>query len=392
MASRQRLRLLPRCGPRRRLCGCRSDPRRRRSHAPRRSANPSPSHRRPRSAWPSRNARSATSCPASRSRRAPPASAGRRCVAALNDAKMTGGHGAPPCCAMGAEGIEALGRRVMRVGQKDIRRPKDEIARALVTDAHLVRGPEPIEDRESDAQQWNAQPRRHLTAMCVRDDQVAPSAPISRSSRSPTRTSSAGMRDEHRRRIGRDRDQRSRAPMSAKNEASVKARSGSAADCDVLAAEMEMPVEHRVDELAAPPQMPGGDRSAGEIGEQGHQFIRRGQAVDAIEHDERARRRVRAEPPPRPRMCSPIAIGAAGRAHRGDVVDSRPAVGGRRPLVGHGAVERGRNIGQSDRGQAEGFDDVLDVLDFGRRQMLARQDVDAPRNRAVPWRRERARG
>src|SRR5208283_767534 len=70
------------------------------------------------------------------------------------------------------ERVQGFGRRLAAGALENIGGLENEIARALVADAQFVLAAEPVEDREADPHQRDAEPVRRLPAVAVGDEQV----------------------------------------------------------------------------------------------------------------------------------------------------------------------------------------------------------------------------
>ena len=78
------------------------------------------------------------------------------------------GHGSLPV----KERVQGIGRRLVASALEDVGGFEDQVARALIADAQLVLAAEPVEDRETDPHQRNAEPLGRLPAVAVGDQQV----------------------------------------------------------------------------------------------------------------------------------------------------------------------------------------------------------------------------
>ena len=136
---------------------------------------------------------------------------------------------------------------------------------------------------------------------------------------------------------------------------------GLRADRDLLVAEGEMPVEHRVQKLAALAAV----------------FVRHRASADLRqERDERVVRRKSGQPVEQPERNARLFLqghrriahlladgdGPGGAAHARDVFDGNAAQRRRREVVGHVAVERAGKVGQEQRLKAERLEDVAQLV------------------------------
>ena len=168
--------------------------------------------------------------------------------------------------------------------------------------------------------------------------------------------------------------------MSQGPIAEQKVRLG--ADGDALAAEMEMAVEHGVDQLAALAAIFERHRTAADARQQADEIVIGAETGQAVEQRRTARRPAASAPSRRrasARRCA-IVQAASPIAAMSSRVDAAERRG--REVFGHMAVERAGEVRQECRLQAEGLDDVAQLVDVAGRQMAARQHVDALRRAA----------
>lgn len=142
------------------------------------------------------------------------------------------------------------------------------------------------------------------------------------------------------------------------------------------AANMKMPIEHRIDELTALPPVFGRHGLTAYFAQEHEQIVIWGQPAEAIEESERniclfhhcfgGRAHLFAD---RDRP---------GRAaHSRDVLDRNSANGGWCELVGYMTVERSREIRQEVWSKTKVFDDCAKFVEIAWSQMATGENVDA---------------